>query len=149
MSYITDLRKHVGNAPLIVPGVCIVLKNEKGQILLQKRSDSGEWGTIGGAMELGESFEETAHRELMEETGLKVEKMEMKALLAGKELFHEYPNGDQVHNVICVFEVSEWVGEPVINDDESLGLDFFSFSEAEKILNPFSLLILKKTGYYD
>ena len=51
MSYITDLRKHVGNAPLIVPGVCIVLKDEKGRVLLQKRSDSGKWGTIGGAME--------------------------------------------------------------------------------------------------
>ena len=148
MGYISDLRKHVGHKPLIMPGACIVVKDEEGRILLQKRSDSGKWGTVGGAMEPGESFEDTTHRELMEETGLKIEKMEMKAILSGKDMFHEYPNGDQVYNVICVFEVSEWTGELVINDDESLDFAFFSFSEAEKILNPFSLLILKKAGYY-
>ncbi len=148
MSYIMDLRKHVGHQPLIMPGVCIVVKNGEGAILLQKRTDSGKWSTIGGAMEPGESFEETAHRELFEETGLKIEKMEMKALLSGKEMYYVYPNGDQVYNVICLFEVSKWQGTPDVNDDESSEFAFFSLDDVRKILNPFSLLILKEAGYF-
>lgn len=148
MSYIMELRKHVGHQPLIMPGVCIVVKNGEGAILLQKRTDSGKWSTIGGAMEPGESFEETAHRELFEETGLKIERMEMKSILSGKDMFYVYPNGDQVFNVVCVFETSAWRGTPAINDDESIEFAFFTLDDARKILNPFSILILKEAGYF-
>lgn len=85
---------------------------------------------------------------VLEETGLKIEKMEMKALLSGKEMYYVYPNGDQVYNVICLFEVSQWQGTPAINDDESSEFAFFSLDDVRKILNPFSLLILKEAGYF-
>jgi 8-oxo-dGTP pyrophosphatase MutT (NUDIX family) len=39
------------------------------QILLDHRRD-GQWGLIGGALELGESLEDCAKREVLEETGL-------------------------------------------------------------------------------
>lgn len=35
--------------------------------MLQKRKDNGYWGYPGGSMELGESFEETARREALEQ----------------------------------------------------------------------------------
>ncbi|WP_321166921.1 NUDIX domain-containing protein [Oceanobacillus kimchii] len=41
-------------------------------MLLQKRHD-GSWGLPGGLMDLEESFEEVAMREVFEETGLVVE----------------------------------------------------------------------------
>jgi len=52
----------------------IVIKNN--QILLGKRKNahgSGFWSPPGGHLEFGESFEDCARRELLEETGLKVE----------------------------------------------------------------------------
>lgn len=48
---------------------CLVI-NDAGEILLGRRTDSGEWATPGGHVEDGESFEAAAVRELHEETGL-------------------------------------------------------------------------------
>ena len=47
-------------------------------------------------MELGDSFEETAHKELLEETGLVVGGMELLTIALGKEFYYQYPHGDEV-----------------------------------------------------
>lgn len=46
-----------------------------GKIVLQKRKGahgSGEWSLPGGHLEFGESWEQAAEREVLEETGLKI-----------------------------------------------------------------------------
>lgn len=58
MGNIMELRKLVGTRPIIMVGVSIIVRNSEGQILLMKRTDSLDWGTLGGSMELGETFEE-------------------------------------------------------------------------------------------
>ncbi len=63
MGYIEDLCKIVGAQPLLLVGVAVAVVNEKGELLLQKRSD-GLWGVPGGFMELGESTEEAGRREV-------------------------------------------------------------------------------------
>lgn len=68
--YIMDLREVVGARPLILAGAGVIIVDNEGRILLQHRSDNGDWGIPGGSMELGESFEEAARREVLEETGL-------------------------------------------------------------------------------
>lgn len=70
--YIMDLRKVVGARPLIVPGSVVFVYDHEGRVLLHRRGDNGCWGFPGGVMELGESFEDTARREVFEETGLLV-----------------------------------------------------------------------------
>lgn len=57
-----------------LPACCTLVLNEEREILLVQRSVEpkiGEWCLPGGFMEIGESPEETALRELFEETGLK------------------------------------------------------------------------------
>lgn len=71
MDYVKELRKLVGTRPLILPGSVVIMLNNDNQILLQHRHDGG-WGVPGGLMELGESLEDTARREVKEETGLTV-----------------------------------------------------------------------------
>jgi 8-oxo-dGTP pyrophosphatase MutT (NUDIX family) len=53
-------------------GVAVIIRDDAGRILLERRSDCGWWGCLGGRVEPGESVEQTALRETFEETGLTV-----------------------------------------------------------------------------
>ena len=75
MGYIMDLRKELGHRPLIMSGAGAVIINADDQILLQRRADNGFWGLPAGSMELGESFEDVAIRELKEETNLEIDEL--------------------------------------------------------------------------
>jgi 8-oxo-dGTP pyrophosphatase MutT (NUDIX family) len=44
----------------------VIVENSRGEILLKRRRDNGMWGIAGGAVELGESVEDAARRELYE-----------------------------------------------------------------------------------
>ena len=52
MSYIGDMRKFVGHAPIMAVAAMAILYNEEKGMLLEKRTDTGEWCTPGGAIEL-------------------------------------------------------------------------------------------------
>ena len=147
MGYVMDLRKLVGSRPLIVPGSCVLVFNDLGHLLLQRRTDSLDWGTIGGSIELGESFEEAAHRELYEEAGLKARSMKFITVFSGEDMYYKYPHGDEIYNVIAVFEAVDVEGTPVINDDEGIELRYFSLTETIPELNPFTEHYLRKSGY--
>ena len=142
MSYISELRKYVGHQAIINIGATIIVANDKNELLLNLRSDTGTWGIIGGGLELGESIEETAARELWEEAGLKAERFELLDVLSGKELFFRYPNGDETYTVIVLYKAVGVSGVPRINDDESSRLEYFSVnalpeleSRAEYVIN--------------
>jgi len=53
-------------------GVAVIVRDDRGRILLERRSDCGWWGCLGGRVEAGESVEEAALREVQEETGLTI-----------------------------------------------------------------------------
>lgn len=56
--YIMDLRKIVAHRPLLQVGASVIVEDEKGRILLQKRSDNHCWGYAGGSVELDETVED-------------------------------------------------------------------------------------------
>jgi len=64
------------NAPKansLVPAASVVVVDDAGRVLLQRRTDNGMWALPGGKMELGESLAECGIRETLEETGLDIE----------------------------------------------------------------------------
>lgn len=128
MGYIQELRTFVGSRPLIMNGSCVVVVDQEGRLLLQLRADNGKWGLPGGAMELGESFEETASRELLEETGIQAENMELLDITSGKDLYFRYPNGDEVYMILASFVCNTYSGALSSDDDEVLDIRFFEIS---------------------
>jgi 8-oxo-dGTP diphosphatase len=58
-----------------VVGVGVVVLKEDSVLLIQrgKPPRRGQWSIPGGKQELGETWREAAHREVMEETGLEIE----------------------------------------------------------------------------
>jgi len=125
MGYILDLRKHIGHDPLIGVGATTLVFNDKKELLLNLRTDTKTWGIPGGSMELYETIEETAIRELKEETGITAEALELVTVLSGKDVYFEYPNGDKMCTVIVLFKVLNYNGTMKISDGESKLLQFF------------------------
>lgn len=128
MSYIMDLRKHIGHDPIIGIGATAMVFNDKKEILLNLRSDTNTWGIPGGSMELYEDIKETAIRELREEAGITAENLELVDVLSGKDYYFEYPNGDKMCTVIILFKVLNYSGEIKVSDNESKELRFFSLN---------------------
>lgn len=136
MGYIQYLRQYVGHNPILTAGTGLLVFNEKNEVLMELRTDFNSWGFPGGSMELGESFEETAKRELEEETGLIIDDMKLLEVLSGKDTYREYPNGDKLYDITAVFEVCKYHGTLKIGDDESRELRWFSLKEVPSNLSP-------------
>lgn len=119
MEYLLELRKLVGHRPLLMVGAAALIVDEKNRLLLMKRSDSNCWGPPGGAVELGEEVETAARREVREETGLELGKLTLFGVFSGPELFHRYPNGDEVHNVTIVFLTRDWLNKIRLNGEHT------------------------------
>ena len=129
MDYIHELRKEIGHRKIILncAGALIV---RDGKILFQRRTDNGKWGLIGGLLEMNETCEQAALREIREETGLEVK------LTGFLGIYHNHnmvwSNGDAAH-VVCAMFIAEIVsGEPRI-DEESYELRFFGKDELPEL----------------
>jgi len=123
--YIKWIRSKVGTERIILnfAGACIT--NEKGELLLQKRSNTENiWGLPGGALEVGESIEEAAIREVKEETGLDIE-VDYLIGVYSKYLF-EYPNGDKSQSICYLFKGTILGGEFMLDNEETFALKFFA-----------------------
>ena len=144
MGYIMDLRKIVGHRPLIQVGASTIIEDEKGRILLQLRKDNHCWGYHGGSLELNEVVEEAAKRELLEETGLIAEEIELFGVFSGKEMSYIYPNGDEVSNVDIVFICKKYSGEIKCQESEVEKLEFFSADNLPDNISPPNRLPIKK-----
>ncbi|SES27668.1 ADP-ribose pyrophosphatase YjhB, NUDIX family [Gracilibacillus ureilyticus] len=144
MGYIENLRKLVGHQPLVLTGVAVGVINDCGEILLQKRMD-GVWGVPGGLVELGESTEDTGRREVLEETGIEIGKLELVTVLSGPEYFVKLMNGDEFYPVTIVYMTKEIKGGELKPDGvESMEVSFFSVNNLPEKLNPLIKNLMKK-----
>ncbi len=129
--YIKWIRGKIGHEKIIIvySGGCIF--NENGEVLLQKRADCNKWGFPGGAVELGETPEMTAKREVKEETGLDIEVQKLIGIYTDSDVI--YPNGDKAHSICICYEMKIIGGELVCDGNESLELKYFSLDNMPKL----------------
>lgn len=71
-------------------GCDVFVTNDKQEILLIQRSDNGLWALPGGCQDLGETPAECAIRECFEETGFRVELIQLYGVFSSK--CYEYCN---------------------------------------------------------
>jgi 8-oxo-dGTP diphosphatase len=117
--HLRELRALVGPRPLFSPGANVRLTDEAGRVLLLRRPDTGLWTLPGGGMELGETFEICARRELRQETGLNVGTLTLLRLFIGLEYRWTYPHGDVVDNVSQLF-AGQYDGGPLTLQPEEV-----------------------------
>lgn len=121
--FLRRLRDQIGHAPVLLPSVAAVVRNDAGHVLCLLRADTGDWSLPSGICEPGEQPARTIARELLEETGIVARPERVLAVLG--DIHVEYPHGDVADYVSIVFECRWLTGTPVPADDESLEVRFF------------------------
>ncbi|MBN18102.1 MAG: DNA mismatch repair protein MutT [Chloroflexi bacterium] len=120
----------------IRPSVCAIIINKNNEILLEQRSDNYLWGLPGGGVEIGESITQALHREVMEETGLKVEIIELIGIYSDPKNYSimSYPDGGLVQYVSITFKCKP-ISRSIKISDESINLKFFDIEKLpEKLM---------------
>ena len=123
--YIKELRKRTNHMPLVLPHSVVVLFNEDGKVLLEERSDDGYFDFPGGSIDLKESAEDAAKRELYEETGLIADELELFKVYSGEITHYVYFNGDEIYGVDLVYICRKYHGEQNPQLEEVKELKFY------------------------
>jgi ADP-ribose pyrophosphatase YjhB (NUDIX family) len=118
------------------PSVSALIFDRRGRLLLQQRSDGGQWGLPGGSIEIGESVSEAVVREVREETGLTVTVRRLVGVYSDPQLqIVRYPSGHVWHYVNVCFECVVR-GGALTTGDETLALAYFSMRRLPATLLP-------------
>lgn len=131
--YIKRIRKMVGHQPIILNSASGALLNDQNQVLLQERTDTGNWGFPGGYLEYGETYAKAAVREFKEDAGLLVEPV--KLLQISDDFQYEYPNGDQLQPINCFYLVRYVSGHLLTEKtNETVSLSYFDLTNPPTFL---------------
>jgi ADP-ribose pyrophosphatase YjhB (NUDIX family) len=144
MGYVEELRKLIGNYPIILVGAAALILNERGRLLLLRRTDNGCWGIPGGTMEPGESLLDTVKRETQEETGLETESLTLFDVFSGPELYYRYPNGNEVYNVTVVYLAEHVSGILRMDPAEHTEAVYFDLQSIPDELSPPIIPVIEK-----
>lgn len=133
-NYIKYIRSFVGHRRILLNFTLAAIFNQNGELLLQKRSDTGKWGLPGGALELGETLEDGVIREVYEETGLKIKPIFIIGVYSGRKYWTSYWNNDKTQPVSVLFK-AKIVGGKMTGggDGETLELGYFSKNNLPEI----------------
>ncbi|KAB1502823.1 NUDIX domain-containing protein [Corynebacterium sp. 320] len=153
--FIVKLREKIGHDALWLPGVtAVVIRDVPAdapiwavpEVLLVRRADNGQWTPVTGIVDPGEEPDAAAVREVLEETGLSVQ---VEALLGvGQVGPVEYPNGDVSSYMDTAMRLSVMKNdatphhdEPIVGDDESVDVGWFSVAQLPPMQPRFRLVI--------
>jgi len=135
LKWIKAMQREFPEAPLVGVGAVVV---HEGRVLLVRRGHEplkGRWSLPGGLLELGESLTAGAAREVLEETGLVVEPVELVELL---DRIHRLQERVRYHYVIADYlcrvtggtlkagsdaDAVRWVERAEWNSHSALNLD--------------------------
>ncbi len=117
-------------ATCIVPAASAVVADDRGRLLLAKRTDNDLWTIPGGAMKPGETIAETAVREVKEETGIDVEVVSLVGIYSNPQHVVECSDGE-VRQQFSVCFACRPIGGELATSDETSEVGYFTPDEIE------------------
>ena len=64
-------------------------------------------------------------------------------VFSGAEFYYQYPNGDQVYNVITTYVCTNYRGTLKVDNEEVKALKFFSIEALPENINPPEVIIIQ------
>ena len=116
----------------LVVATSAVVTDDAGRILLQRRTDSGNWALPGGGMEMNESLADSVVREVKEETGLDVEVTGLVGTYTDPRHIIAYTDGE-VRRQFNICYTARVVGGQLAISDESTELRFIDPAELDSL----------------
>jgi 8-oxo-dGTP pyrophosphatase MutT (NUDIX family) len=125
--FILDIRDKAGDTLLLLPGVVMVVFDDRGRVLLNQRADNGKWALISGIPDPGEQPAQAAVREIQEETAVSAVVERVLSIFTNEPVV--YGNGDRAQYIDIVLRCRAVGGRARVNDDESLDVRWFALDE--------------------
>ena len=107
-------------ATSLVPSVNVGVLNDRGELLLIRRSDNQNWAMPGGAMDIGETIAQAGVRETREETGVDCEIERLVGVYTNPHHVMLYTsNGEVRQECWLVFAAGARGGQPTPGSESS------------------------------
>jgi 8-oxo-dGTP diphosphatase len=110
------------------PAVAVAVFDAANRLLLVKRRDSGHWAMPGGTMELSDSLEGCARREVREETGIDIAITGMIGTYTDPATIIAYSDGE-VRREFSILLAASATSEHLSHDDESTDVQWVRFED--------------------
>jgi 8-oxo-dGTP diphosphatase len=139
------MRREYPEAPVV--GVGAIILHENRVLLIQRGQEplKGEWSLPGGALELGETLEDGVCREVLEETGLQVEVLQLVELV--DRIVRDPQGVVQFHYVLADFLCRVTGGTPCCASD-AVDLRWITHEELNSHgrykIAPFTVAVIEK-----
>lgn len=117
--------------------VCVLIRNRKGEYLIQKRAATkkqapNKWGMTAGHVDAGEDFEEAMIREIREELGIEVALEELTPLATFKEAFENETTTNNNYTKYYFYETNRKIEDYTICLEELSELKYITIEEMEE-----------------
>ena len=120
--FVLALREKIGNHPLWLSGVTAVVVRDQ-EVLLVRRSDTGEWTPVTGIVDPGEQPAVAAERETLEEANIVAVAESISWVQVTDPI--RYENGDESQYIDLVFRCRYVSGDPFPADGENTDAAWF------------------------
>ncbi|MFP4392963.1 MAG: NUDIX hydrolase [Desulfohalobiaceae bacterium] len=118
-----------------------------GQVLLVRRGTApamGQWSIPGGMVELGESLQQAAEREILEETGISISAGEPAYVF---DWIEKDPAGRVLYHYVIVDLWAKYLGGSLYPGDDALQAEWINFSGLQDFcLNQNTRYLLQMVG---
>lgn len=132
MNIKNELNKKTKDRIPTIPHSVVVLFNDENKVLVEIRADDGFYDFPGGGVDLNETHEDCAKRELTEETGLIADELTLFKTYRGAITHYVYYDGNEIYGIDAIFLCRKYHGELRAQIQEVSSLLFLSLDELAK-----------------